>query len=315
MKYTRLTREERWQISALHTSGKSYEAIGRQLGRCPRTISRELARNSTVHGYDAGQAQRMANNRHYYANSQRRKFTGWLRDLVIEKLRERWSPQQISGWLREEHGIKLSHETIYRYIWRLKKRDVKLYEYLRHRGKKYRSRGRINGSRSRIPGRVDIAERPAIVEEKQRLGDWEADTIVGKGRTGYIVSLVDRASKYTKLALVPNGCSDTVIKAIEGCLKPHKPKVFTITFDNGTEFTNHQDLNTSLETDTYFARPYHSWERGLNEHTNGLVRQFFPKGTDFSTLTNAAVERVEHLLNNRPRKILNYKSPTQVFYH
>ena len=185
MKYTRLTQFERWQIEALHTSGKSFESIGKQLGRCSRTINREVQRNGTVHGYAAGQAQRMASNRHHYTNSQRRKFTGWLRELVIEKIRAYWSPQQISGWLLAEHEIKLSHETIYRYIW-----------------------------------------TPTL--------------LLVKGALVTSFSLVDRASKYTKLALVPNGCSDTVITAIKQCLQPHKRKVRTITFDNGTEFTNHQ---------------------------------------------------------------------------
>lgn len=314
MRYTRLTEGERWQIGALHASGKSYAEIGRQLGRHERTIKREIDRNSTVHGYKPDQAQRMAENRHNQKNWQRRKLVGDILDLVIEKLKEYWSPEQISGWLKVNYGLHISAEIIYQYIWKAKRRGVNLYKYLRHGGKKYHKRSKVNGSRSRIPNRVDISHRPAIVDTKQRLGDWEADTIVGKNRKGFIVSLVDRKSKYTKLAVVPNKTSAVVIDAIHHCLDPHKHKTNTITFDNGTEFTNHQDLQTSLEAKTYFATPYHSWERGLNEHTNGLVRQFLPKKTDFTSLSQQHLAHIESLLNNRPRKSLNYKSPHQVFY-
>jgi IS30 family transposase len=314
MKYTRLTQAERWQIEALRTSGKSYEAIGAQLGRCARTISREICRNSTVHGYKPEQADRMARNRHNTKNYKRYKLRGEVLSLVTAKLQEYWSPKQISGWLQEVHKVRLSHETIYRWIWKQKRRGLDFHKYLRQGGKKRHRRAKVNGTRFKIPGRVDIAERPKIVEKKQRIGDFEGDTIVGKGRKGAIVSMVDRKSKYTTLALVPDGKSETVINAIQISLTPHAHKVKTMTFDNGTEFTNHQDLHEPLQAKTYFATPYHSWERGLNEHTNGLVRQFFPKGTDFTTLTDAAVARVQDLLNNRPRESLNFKSPHQVFF-
>lgn len=181
------------------------------------------------------------------------------------------------------------------------------------KGKKYNKRSGVNAGRGCIPGRIDIDQRPDIVEKKVRVGDWELDTIIGKGHKGAIVSMVDRASKLTKLAICKSKEAAPVTDALTRCLKPIANFVLTLTADNGKEFAKHAKVSRKLKADFYFAKPYHPWERGLNEHTNGLVRQYFPKGTSFDTISNEDVARVEHLLNNRPRKILNFRTPIEAF--
>jgi IS30 family transposase len=242
------------------------------------------------------------------------KIIGKTRALVLFGLQQEWSPEQISGWMAREHSLKVSHETIYKYIWADKKAGGTLYLHLRHQGKKYNKRAGKNSGRGLIPGRVDITERPAIVEEKTRIGDFEIDTIVGKHHKGAIVSLVDRASKYTKLILVKTKAAEEVSQAIQKALRHIQHRVLTLTADNGKEFAYHKIFGEALDAEVYFATPYHSWERGLNEHTNGLVRQYFPKKTDFATLTQAQVAAVEKKLNTRPRKVLNFNTPENVFF-
>jgi IS30 family transposase len=160
---------------------------------------------------------------------------------------------------------------------------------------------------------VDIGQRPAVVEEKSRVGDWELDTIVGSQRKGALVSMVERGSKLVRLALVAESKSEPVASAIERSLAKDIDKVLTLTMDNGAEFARHKLFGAALDADTFFARPYHAWERGLNEHTNGLVRQYFPKSTDFNTISQDEVHRVKELLNNRPRAVLTFRTPLEVF--
>ncbi len=239
-------------------------------------------------------------------------MTSGLIALIEEKLTQsQWSPEQIAGWLKREEGIQISHERIYQHIWQDKRNGGSLYTHLRRRARKYQKRVNGRTSRGRIIGRVDITRRPAVVELKNRIGDWEGDTIVGLGHRSAIVSLVERKSRYTKLVKVSCNTAKAVETAITVALEPLKEKVHTITFDNGKEFSSHLQVANKLEAQTFFATPYHSWERGLNENTNGLVRQYFPKKTDFATLTDADVARVEELLNNRPRKCLGYNTPAR----
>jgi len=234
--------------------------------------------------------------------------------IINEKLSLQWSPEQIWGWMREHNKpVVVSHERIYQHIWADKKTGGQLYKDLRHGGKKYNKRSGVNAGRGCIPGRIDIDQRPDIVEKKTRVGDWELDTIIGKGHKGAIVSMVDRASKLTKLAICKSKEAAPVTDALTRYLKPIAHFVLTLTADNGKEFAKHAKVSKKLKADFYFAKPYHSWERGLNEHTNGLVRQYFPKGTSFDTISNKDVARVENLLNNRPRKILNFKTPIEAF--
>ena len=224
-----------------------------------------------------------------------------------------WSPVQISGWLKKQKKEHVSHETIYKHIWIKKKDGGVLYKNLRHHGKKYNKRSKGTAGRGCIPGRIDIDKRPSIVEEKTRLGDWELDTIIGTGQSGAIVSMVERTSKLTKLFSVAHRTAEAVARALIQRLGSIKLFVHTLTSDNGKEFANHQEVSAELEADFYFAKPYHSWERGLNEHTNGLVRQYFPKEKRFDEISQKELERVELLLNNRPRKILNFETPQEVF--
>ena len=234
--------------------------------------------------------------------------------MIQEKLHLQWSPEQISGWLARMVGRKVvSPETIYKYVWDDKRKGGALYQELRRHGKKYNKRGSGKAGRGCIPGRVDISLRPLIVESKDRLGDWEVDTIVGGGRKGAVVSMVERTSKLTKLALVERSTAQEVGAVLVSKLGEVKDCVHTITSDNGKEFANHQLVSRELESEFYFARPYHSWERGLNEHTNGLVRQYVPKATRLDRVSREEIEEIENLLNNRPRKVLGFLTPIEVF--
>jgi IS30 family transposase len=234
--------------------------------------------------------------------------------IIEGKLRLQWSPVQISGWLKKGGPEKtISHETIYQYIWQDKRKGGSLYRELRHHGKKYNKRSKGTAGRGCIPNRIDIKERPPIVEEKTRLGDWELDTIIGAGQSGAIVSMVERASKLTMLVKVSRKTAEEREAALLKRLLPIREFVHTLTADNGKEFANHQRVGCTLDADFYFATPYHSWERGLNEHTNGLVRQYFPKSKRFDQVSSDDLKKVEALLNNRPRKILNFSTPLEVF--
>ena len=314
--YLHLTCEQRCQIFALLKSGHTQAHIARQIGVDPSTISRELARNSGASGYRFGQAHEAASGRRHAASSTPRKMTPEVVAVVEEKLtQEQWSPEQISGRLAQEGVATISHESIYRHVWNDKKDGGNLYLHLRHSGKKYNKRKGRNSGRGLIPNRVDIDRRPAIVATKSRIGDWEADTIIGARHQGAILSHVERKSKYTKLVSLPDKTADAVVQASARMLGPLAHRIETITYDNGKEFAAHVEIAASLQANCYFAKPYHAWERGLNEHTNGLVRQYFPKGSDLSILTNAEVQKVEDKLNSRPRKILGYKTPSEVFFN
>jgi IS30 family transposase len=314
--YRHLTYDKRCQIYALLKSGCAKAEIARQIGVHRSTITNELKRNTGRKGYRYKQAQEKASGRRAAASGAPRKMKPGLVHEIEEKLtQEQWSPDQISGWLKKQGRASVSHERIYQHIWKDKRNGGELWRCLRHSGKKYNRRKGKNSGRGLIPGRVDIAERPAIAAEKCRIGDWEGDTIMGRSPKGVILTHVDRKSKYTKLAMLADKSATSVQKACDAALLPIAHKIETITYDNGKEFAGHVGIAAKLGAQIYFAKPYHSWERGLNEHTNGLVRQYFPKGSDFSTLTPADVQRVEDKLNSRPRKALGYKTPTEVFFH
>jgi transposase, IS30 family len=312
--YHHLTYEQRCQIEALKKSGMSDLKISIAIGVSKSSLSRELSRNSVNGRYDSKEAQKLSESRRQESARYRKKMTKECIDFIEDKLiKARWSPEQISGFMKRNMNNSVSHERIYQHIWEDKANGGNLYTYLRHHGKKYNKRSGKNAGRGCIPGRIDIDERPKIVDEKTRIGDCELDTIIGKDHQGAIVSMVDRASKFTKLILVPNKTAEVVKLAIIEALKPIKPFVLTMTADNGKEFAAHQELKEALGAQVYFAKPYHSWERGLNEHTNGLVRQYFPKKTRFDTISQEEVHNVEILLNSRPRKILNFQTPMEVF--
>jgi transposase, IS30 family len=312
--YHHLAYAERCQIYALKKRGDSLSSIAKLLDVHRSTVSRELKRNTGQKGYRFKQAQEMTNERRQIASCTPTKMNEAVIAVVNEKLSLQWSPEQISGWMKlQNFPESISHETIYRFIWKDKHNGGVLYKQLRHRGKKYNKRGSSKSGRGCIPGRVDIKERPPIVEEKTRIGDFELDTIQSTGHKGAIVSMVDRASKLTKLVKVSSSNAEEVNAAVIERLSPINEFIHTLTADNGKEFARHAQISTTLGVSFFFATPYHSWERGLNEHTNGLVRQYFPKSFSFEGITQKDVLVVENLLNNRPRKVLGYQTPEEVF--
>lgn len=289
-------------------------AIARQLGVSQSTISREVSRNRGLRGYRYKQAHRKALLRRHRASVMARVMTAQRLDRIRHLLtHEQWSPQQIAAVMRGQEGIKLCHETIYRHVWQDKKHGGTLYTHLRQRGKKRNKRGSKQAGRGLIPHRRDISERPLIVDEKSRLGDWEVDSIIGAKHRGSLVTMVERVSKLVRIVLLKRPTAIATKEAIITALQPLAQCVHTITSDNGKEFAAHQDIAKQLDADFFFATPYHAWERGVNENTNGLIRQYFPKGTDFDTISPQHVNTVQNKLNNRPRKTLNYLTPNQMF--
>lgn len=312
--YHHLTRDQRCQLYTLKSSEKSTDNIAVTLGVHRSTLYRELSRNKGQKGYRYQQANEKALERKKLVAGNRLKMKPELIALIESKLRLQWSPEQISGWLKRcDSNEAVSHESIYRHIWRDKRQNGSLYRELRHHGKKYNKRGSGKAGRGCIPRRIDIAERPTIVEEKSRLGDWEIDTIVGKEHKGAVVSMVERHSKLTLLAPVSRKTAQEVEEALTSKLGEVADCVLTITSDNGKEFMNHEAVTAKLGATVYFARPYHSWERGLNEHTNGLVRQYLPKNQRLDGVSRETVKEIENLLNNRPRKVLQFRTPIEVF--
>jgi IS30 family transposase len=310
-----LTFGQRCQLAVLHRAGLPQAAIATQIGSSQSAVSRELARNGGVGRYHGATAHERAVIRRSAANSRPSKMTPPIIALVEAKLcREEWSPQQISSWLALTQDISVSHESIYQHIWADKHAGGTLFRQLRRTGKIYNKRAGKTARRGIIPGRIDIDQRPAIVEQRIRIGDWEADTIVGAGRKGAILSLVERVSRYTLLHKLEAAQAEPTTRAMIAKLRPHRARVHTITADNGKEFAFHARVARRLDAGFYFAKPYHAWERGLNENTNGLVRQYFPKGTSFARITPAAVARVQNKLNSRPRKVLGYRTPNEVFF-
>jgi transposase, IS30 family len=310
--YHQLTQGLRYQIAILNKAGKNQKDIAKLVNVSPSTICRELRRNTGKRGYRPKQAQTKADNRRQQA-AKPLKMTSEAIGLVDSKIVVEWSPEQISGWLKEEQGIGISHERIYQHVWADKLAGGTLYRHLRHSGKRRKQYG-SKGKRGQIRNRISIDDRPAIVSEKTRIGDWEIDTVIGKNHQGALVTIVDRVSKLSLIKKVASKHADIVTEATITLLRPYLDKTLTITADNGKEFAGHEKIKAALDVDVYFAHPYSSWERGLNENTNGLIRQYFTKGSSFENITDMDVNEVMEKLNHRPRKTLNYKTPHAVFF-
>lgn len=310
--YTQLTSEERYHIWQMKRIGQSNREIGKQTGRCHTTISRELKRNTGGNGYRHKQAHEMARQRHR-DKPKVIKLSDDLKETVQAKLELGWSPEIICGRLKHEQNIQLHHESLYRWIYADKQRGGELYQRLCFASKPYRKRYGKRDYRGRIPNRVDISERPDVVEERSRVGDWEADTVIGKGHKGGFATLAERKTRLYLALPIANKTAEVVKAAVLKLLTPMADFVKTITYDNGREFTLYEDISEALQCQGFFARPYHSWERGLNEQSNGLLRRFFPKTMALDKVTEdetlAAVEK----LNHRPRKCLGYKTPWEAF--
>lgn len=308
-----LTVMQRYLIFYMKSEGYKQKDIARNIGKDKSVVSREISRNCNkqLGYYDYHKAQAKYEKR-MRKKPKRKTFTHAIKEYVNAKLKEKYSPEQIVGVAKKE-GIKcVSHERIYQYIWEDKKQGGGLYLQLRTEGKRYRKRGHKKHSRG-ITGRIDISQRPVEVEKRERIGDLEIDTIIGKNRRGAIVTINDRASGMVKMLKVEKKNAAAIAQKTICTLQAWKPYLKTITSDNGTEFAQHQNISRQLGIDFYFAQPYHSWERGSNENLNGLIRQYIPKKTDISTLSDEYVKWVEIQLNNRPRKRFNFESPTYVF--
>lgn len=306
--YQQLAYEQRCQITVLKKRGCSQQEIADSVGVSQSTVSRELARNTGERGYRHKQAQEKSAQRRKEA-SKATKMTPSMIATIESKLRIEWSPEQVSGWLLDEREELISHEAIYLHVWANKQSGGNLYTHLRRQGKKYDKRRNGKSTRGQIKNRVCIDERPQVVDDKSRVGDWEIDTVIGKGHSGALVTIVERVTNFTVSKQVNSKSAAAVTKATIALLKPLKDIVHTITADNGKEFSYHERISKALEAKVYFAHPYSSWERGLNENTNGLLRQYFPKSTDFKKVSQVEVKRAVNRLNDRPRKYLNFKTP------
>jgi len=309
-----LTYEQRYAISVMLKSKYRQKQIAEAIDKDKSVVSRENARNCDKRNgnYDADLAERKYEKRR---DSKPKKvyFTAEIQEMVEDKLAKKYSPEQIVGVAKKQGVAWVSHERIYQHIWKDKRKKGNLYDHLRTKGKRYRKRGAAKDSRGIIPDRVDISQRPKVVDDRERAGDLEIDTIIGKNHQGAILTVNDRASGLLKMKKLEGKSAQQLAMATIELLEDMKPFLNTITADNGREFAAHQTISKALEIDFYFARPYHSWERGANENLNGLIRQYIPKQTDFSTITDEYIKFVENELNNRPRKRHDFQTPNQIF--
>ena len=304
--YRRLCAADRRVIHNMNQAGVSQTEIGRAIGFTQGTISKELSRNRGQRGYRHVQAHRLACERQGEKRSRPQVVTGAIKDQVDTRLLLKHSPDQISSTLALA-GLQVSHESIYRYIDVDKKQGGDLWRELRINSKRrYRRRSKV-GRGEKIRGRVDIDQRPAVVSKRTRYGDWEADLIQGAPGSGYLLSVYERKSRLGKLIRLTGKTSLETAKGLVTVLKGFQ--VHTVTYDNGLEFAMHRLVNDLLDAESYFCKPYHSWEKGGVENFNGLVRQYFPKGSDFGSITEDRLQEVEDELNDRPRNVLGYRSP------
>lgn len=313
MVYTHLTPEERYQIRALRRAGLSQRETARILGRSPATVCRELARNRGHKGYRPGQAQRLAKARARRCRS-RPRITALQWAGVASLLRQDWSPEQIAARARREGTLTISPEWIYRYIYADKRLGGGLWRHLRGPQRFRKRYGTGRDRRGKLTGRRGIEERPAEVERRDRIGHWEADTIVGARAQGTVLSLVERASRYTRLAKLPSGKARALRQAAVRRLRPLRQAVATITADNGKEFAEHAQLGRALGAEVFFCDTFAAWQRGTSENTNGLIRQYLPKRRTLTNVTGGQIQRIERRLNHRPRKCLKYLTPHEVLF-
>ena len=312
-KYKQLTLGLRYQIFAYKQENYSISKIANVLGYSKSTISRELKRNTKDSYYSPEYAEILSVSRDKNKRSNK-KLTNKVKLLISKYLKQNWSPEQISGRLKKDKIISISHETIYRYIYKNQKHGGKLFKLLRHKNSKYQNRSELYRTRGQIKNRVNIDKRSILVERKSRFGDFEVDTIIGKNHKGALVTLVDRNSKFTLIKKVDSKHAYGVTKAIIDMLRPIKSLIHTITSDNGKEFSFHEEVAKELDIKFYFCNPYASWERGLNEHTNGLIREYIPKKSEFDNISRTEITNIQNRLNNRPRKVLDYKTPNEIFF-
>jgi IS30 family transposase len=323
MSYSHVSLGERYVIYHLALYGLSRREIGRRLGRHHSTIGRELRRNGPRFAgavYVPEAAQRRAEARLRRARHCRRREHGRLRRYVVSRLRRDWSPEQVAGRLRLDHPgdqrMRVSPETIYQWIYRDAAADGDLFLHLRRRHRRRRKQGRYGTRRGLIPGRVGIAERPGIVASRARFGDWEADTLEGARGKGGIASLVERKSRYLLAAPLADKSAPTMAaRVIKVFRKMPRQARKTLTVDNGREFARFKTIEQQTGLAVFFADPYAAWQRGTNENSNGLLRQYFPKRSDLRSLPDDELAHALQKLNHRPRKCLGYQSPHEVIFN
>lgn len=312
--YKQLAREERYLISELLKLGYSQRAIAAQLGRSPSTVCREIWRNATK--YDGAYRHCRAQE---YTNGRRRrcrrgpKLDSRQYTIVRYYLRKKWSPKQIVGTLRPQGLVSMCHESIYRYVVRDRKAGGVLWKHLRLKMKLRRKRYGRHDWRGVLRGKKHIKERPEEVELRQEVGHWEGDTVVGKDLRHSILTLVERATGLTVIRKLKARNTKETNKALRAVLKKYGARMKTITFDNGTEFHDYKEIEKEFGVDCYFATPYHSWERGTNENTNGLIRQYLPKGSCMKHVTQAKCDWIARELNTRPRERYDFKTPEAMY--
>lgn len=309
--YHQLTQEQRYQIYALKQTGHSNVEVADVIGVHKATVGRELQRNSGRGGYCPQQAQQRALGRRSRGV---RRISERMWQQVERLLRQEWSPEQIVGRLQREHRFRISHEWIYQHILQDKHSGGALYRHLRCQKIYHKRYGRPERRGTFPPGR-SIDERPAGVEQRRRLGDWEADTLMGRGRHGAILTLIERKSRFSLLAHLPERTPSATEQQVCRLLRPVLGKVYTLTSDRGREFLRHESIARRLSVSYYLAHPYAAWERGTNENTNGLLRQYFPKPRNLQTVTASEVHLAQQRLNLRPRKCLDFRTPFEVFFH
>jgi IS30 family transposase len=313
MNYNQLTHSQRYRIEILLSMSQSYSVIANEIGVHKSTVSREVRRNWHEGRYQAQTAIHLTFVRRKSATKYSKHSPAIIRFVRQALTKEQWSPEQISHTMRQTMHPWVSHEWIYRYIWHDKRHDGNLFQHLRTRHKRYRKRYATKPRQRIFAGSKPISLRPDVANLRQRIGDWEIDTVLGKTGQSVLVTAVDRKSRYLIMRLAPRKTSDAVLQALVKMYHSLKRRVHTITCDNGAEFAQHRLLAKKLKADIYFCTPYHSWERGTNENTNGLIRQYFPKATNFDLVKPIEVKRIMDKLNRRPRKTLNFNTPKQVF--
>lgn len=315
MAYYQITSEERYMLSSMRMQGYSNAQIARKLGRHRSTIGREIKRNSAR--YDNCYRPSIADERTRGRRSRSRRNQQFTRadfKRVDALIKLKWSPEQIAGRLRDNGELAISHETIYRHIWNDRKRGGLLYQSLRCAKKQRRKRYQHYDSRGRLAGKRHISERPNAAEKRSRIGHWEINTVMGRGSKDCIISLVDRKTGFLAIGKLQARNTQQTAQRTTQMIHKNQPAFRTITADNGTEFHTYKDIEKATGVKFYFATPHHSWERGTNENTNGLIRQYLPKGTSMENLTQHQCNAIAEKLNNRPRKRHNYKTPKELFY-
>uniref|UniRef100_UPI003F580962 IS30 family transposase n=1 Tax=Vibrio cholerae TaxID=666 RepID=UPI003F580962 len=314
MTYKQLTEGERYTIAAYKKQGLSYTHIAKLTGRHKSTISREIARNRCAYdgAYRAFKADQRTRTRRSKSRRNQR-ITQQQYNQVVHFIKKDWSPAQVVGRMKRYKQPTISHESIYQFIWRDKANGGTLWKHLRQSTKQRRKRYAAYDSRGRLANKRPISERPKSAETRKTRGHWEIDTVMGKGSKHCIVTLVERMTGYTLIGQMDNRTTASLNRRTIQLMSRFDGLFTTITADNGTEFNQYKLIEAATDTRFYFANPHHSWERGTNENTNGLIRQYLPKGTSMATLTQAKCNAIAHKLNNRPRARLGFKTPEECF--